>query len=474
MLSIGLIPLHRTTFDSEWALNLWERIKKTTLSIIQSKYSDTNIQVVYPSDEIGLNGIVIDDKSALDTIRQFKSRDVDAIVLINLTFGDEISGAYIAMEFKDKPVFIAATKEPDPLYDLKLRRSDSLTGTLALASALHRRRIPFIFLGIVSPEEDSFNEFIDKIIRVTYAYKSLVDSRIGIVGPRPDRFEAVVFNEEELMRRFNIRLVHLSIAEVIEEARRINDEDKCVQDTLSEYLSLFPVDDHVKDKYVKLAKLECVLRRNISNYFLNGIAFKCWTEPQRYYGIAPCLVLARLTNSGVMASCEVDVYGLLSMLILYGMNLKQNVPFFFDWTVPHPTKENVFLAWHCGNMPLSLCKSSCSLSHQVRQALRFGWDNTFGTSEGVVRPGDVTILRLMEYGGEFKMIIVKGKVLDEDVPYAGAGCWVEIPSIDDYSQLYGLLIREGLPHHAALIHGDYVEELIELARLLDIKTIVVK
>lgn len=474
MLTIGIVPLHRTTFDSKWAVELWDRIRRTILSFIQSMDYNIDLQIVYPSEDIGYNGIVVDDKSALDTIELFRSKKVDSVVLLNLTFGDEISGACIAMEFKDKPIFLAATMEPEPLHDLKLRRSDSYTGTLALASALHRRRLPFIFLGVMSHDDELLKKSMEKVIRISYAYKRLIGSRIGIVGPRPDRFEAVVFNEAELMKRFNLRLVHISIAEILEEARRLEMDDKCVHDVLRDYTRLFSFNDNLREKFMKIAKLECVLRKCINSYALEGLAFKCWTEPQRYYGVAPCLVLSRLTDSGIMTSCEVDVYGLLSMLILYNISLNQNVPFFFDWTIPHSTKENAFLAWHCGNMPLSICKAGCKVSYQVRQALRFGWENAFGTSEGVLKPGDVTILRLMEYDGEFKMLIVKGRVLDEEVPFSGAAGWIEVSGVSSYSQLYDLLVKEGFPHHAALVHGDYVDELVELAKLLKIKTIVIK
>jgi len=42
--------------------------------------------------------------------------------------------------------------------------------------------------------------------------------------------------------------------------------------------------------------------------------------------------MGRLTDSGVMASCEVDIYGALTMLIQHRASLSKVAPHFIDWT----------------------------------------------------------------------------------------------------------------------------------------------
>lgn len=99
-----------------------------------------------------------------------------------------------------------------------------------------------------------------------------------------------------------------------------------------------------------------------------------------------------------------------------------------------------------------------------------GVEKAYGTLEGRVKPGIVTISRLVEYDGEFKLFITRGRALDEPGPFRGSWVWVEVSDLD---KVYRTLIEEGFVHHASMIHGDYVEPLVNAAKILGIKAIVV-
>ena len=38
-------------------------------------------------------------------------------------------------------------------------------------------------------------------------------------------------------------------------------------------------------------------------------------------------------------------------MLVQRLLLESTVPHFIDWTIQHQELENVFLAWHCGNVP---------------------------------------------------------------------------------------------------------------------------
>jgi L-fucose isomerase-like protein len=173
-----------------------------------------------------------------------------------------------------------------------------------------------------------------------------------------------------------------------------------------------------------------------------------------------------------MTSCEVDIYGALTMLIQYLASLESTVPHFIDWTIRHQEKDNVFLAWHCGNGPPSLvCEGSrVAVSYQSVLGVSLGVDRSMGTAEFQLKPGVVTLCRLQEQIGKFKMLIASGKAIPSDQQLRGSWSWVEVPDMD---KLYETLVKEGFVHHASLIHGDYSKAIKDACEYLGIETIIV-
>lgn len=193
---------------------------------------------------------------------------------------------------------------------------------------------------------------------------------------------------------------------------------------------------------------------------------------QSVYGISPCYAMGRLTDKGIMTSCEVDIYGALTMLLQYLASLGETVPHFIDWTIKHQEKENLFLAWHCGNGPPSLACRDCDISLKYHSILgpSLGIDRSTGTGEFQLAPGAVTLSRLQEQDGKFKMLVAEGEIVTSQQKLRGSWSWVEVPDLD---KLYATLIKEGFVHHASLIHGDCSHALVSACELLGIETVVV-
>jgi len=460
---LGFVPLHRRPFDESWALEL----KRRFVERITADFGAV-VDLVYPTERDTKLGLVSDDSDAEALAERFAREGVDGIVIAALTFGDELAGARVA-ELLGKPVAVYATKEP-PTLPGGFRRSDSFCGTLSLASALYRRGIPFVFGGLVLPEDPEFRRSFDSFVRAVNVVRTFVGAKVGAVGPRPERFETVTFNEAAMAARFKQRLVHVELVEVIEEARRLSDDDPRVARVLSEVSAQLDVSSVPREALLKLAKLEVVLGELAERRGLVGMGLRCWRELELYYGVAPCLVMGRLTDRGVMMACEVDVYGALTMAMQYAAAMGRAVPFFIDWTIKHPTRDNVFLAWHCGNLPPSLCSGRCRLSFHSVMYRDVGAERCYGTVDGRMRPGEVTISRLVEYGGEFKLLLTRGRVVEEPGEFRGSWAWVEVP---DLGRLYSTLVEEGFVHHASMIHGDLVEPLAMAAKLLGIRTVTV-
>ncbi|MCX8187494.1 MAG: L-fucose/L-arabinose isomerase family protein [Nitrososphaeria archaeon] len=460
---LGFVPLHRYPFDEKWGVEIRRRV-------IESVSKIPGVRLIYPGEDLTKMGLVWDDDDAEKVIDFFKSEKVDGLLIGTMTFGDELAGARVAEEFKGYPIAVFGTKEPEPLPG-GFRRSDSFCGTLSLTSGLYRREIPFTFLGIFFPEEDVFRRKLDTFIRATAIMSKFIGARVGLIGPRPERFETVTFNEAEMVRRFKQRVVHESLLMVVEEARALNDKDPEVVKILDEMKSAIDVSQAPPESLLKMAKLEAVLRRVAKERRLSAMGIRCWTELQKYYGISPCFVMGRLTQSGIPCSCEVDIYGALTMLIQYEASLETMPPHFIDWTIQHPRDPNTFLSWHCGNAPPTLFCPGCLASLRYHSILYrdVGVEGSYGTAEFRLKPGPVTICRLGEHRGEFKMLITRGEALEEAAEFRGSWVWVKVADLD---KLYRTLVDEGFVHHASLIHGDHVEPIAEACKMLNIRTVI--
>jgi L-fucose isomerase-like protein len=307
-------------------------------------------------------------------------------------------------------------------------------------------------------------------VRVCSVVKGFIGAQVGLVGPRPERFETCIFSEDAMIKAFKQRVVPLSLADIMHQANMLDDNAPDVQKVMQEMRQEIASSGTSEEAIKKLAKLELALGKFAEERNLSGMGVQCWTAMQKVYGVSPCYSMGRLTDRGIMCSCEVDIYGSLTMLIQHLASLKATPPHFIDWTIKHQEKENVFLSWHCGNAPPSLVCQGCSVmlkSHSILGEM-LGLEKSVGTAEFQLKPGLVTICRLVEYNGKFKMLLTKGEVETVDQKLRGSWCWVKVASLDS---LYRTLVEKGFIHHASVIHGDYVKPIADACRLLGIETV---
>ena len=200
------------------------------------------------------------------------------------------------------------------------------------------------------------------------------------------------------------------------------------------------------------------------------MAIQCW--PQRS-GIALCAVMGRLSDRGMFAACETDVLGAVSMLISHRAALGATVPHLIDWTIQHRDDPNRLLAWHCGNAPPSLAADAKATAIRHRNDMKGELpvgksDSNTGLFQFQLRPGPVTMCRLAECDGHWKMLITAGQIVPSDEVLCGTWSWVQVR---DHAAMYRTLVENGFIHHASLIHGDQVETLKLACKFLDIEPV---
>ena len=449
MVRIGFIPSHRSPFNKEWAVDMRNR----TIKKIEENIKE--VELVYPDENLTEGGLVTYMKDVEKVIKLFKEKNINGLIIGMMTFGEEIPNLLIAEAFDSIPILVFGTKE-GPFTKDGNRKSDSFCGTISTASGLVRRKIKFDFSGIYFPEEEEFISDVRRFSRAVIADSGFRGMKIGIIGPRPAPFETCAINEIDLIEKFRIKVVPFTLLKLKSDMEDTKDTE--IKEINSEIKKAY--DSGLTDEKVIswISRLEYVLRKYARKESLSGFAIQCWTAMQEVIGLSPCLSMGRLTDSGIMSACEVDVHGAITMKIQHLLTSADNVPHFIDWTIQNQENENVFLAWHCGNAPISLVCKSCSPQINTHSILgeQIGYDKSYGTAEFQLKEGVVTLNRLVEIDGRFKMLSATGEAIPDDRTLRGSWKWIKVK---DLKKLYRTIIEEGFVHHASMIFGDLRKEM---------------
>ena len=353
---LGFIPSYRNAF-TPWCQRMRDESLAALSTIpgiewITPLTAPEEAQALQPG--MTPHGAVRDLDQAESVAEFFASAKVDGLVLCPLDFGDERSAAKVA-ELLRLPVLLYATKEPPARTDVTMARvSDSYCGNLSLASALHRRGIPFHYAGLFFPAEAELHRQVAQFAAAVAVVSGLRGARIGQIGVRPATFETVAYDERAMVAQFGQNVICASLSDLVDEALAYAEDDSellAVERAISEGVAQVTVSpEHLR----RIARLELAFMRFWRSNHLSAMTAQCWRSIQQTMDVSVCAMYGRLTQRHMLTACETDVLGALSMLISYHAALGQRLPHFIDWTIQHREQPDWLLAWHCGNAPPSL------------------------------------------------------------------------------------------------------------------------
>jgi len=188
---------------------------------------------------------------------------------------------------------------------------------------------------------------------------------------------------------------------------------------------------------------------------------RCWPETFIKRDCAVCASSSLLTDQGTPASCEADVNGTITQLILQAVG--DSAAFSTDLVSADPA-QNTVVFWHCGLAPLSMCDPS----FQPRGALHSNRQRPL-LMEFPLKPGRVTVARLSRANGGYRLIIGTGEMLHAPMQFTGTSgvCRLDSP----LKSVLDTIMREGLDHHYAIVYGDHAEALELFAEMADLPVV---
>jgi L-fucose isomerase-like protein len=175
------------------------------------------------------------------------------------------------------------------------------------------------------------------------------------VASRPQSFYSIIVNENELLEKFGIEIIPITLGAVVRQVNEALKENRPEIDEIAGIIKGIVNFTKVSDESTrKIAALKYVMTKIIKEDDLQAVAFQCWDELQFQLGICSCFVHALITDEGTPFACESDIHGAISSLMLQAASMFSEPTFFSDLTIRHPENDNAELLWHCGAFPPSL------------------------------------------------------------------------------------------------------------------------
>ena len=272
-----------------------------------------------------------------------------------MNFGTEEAVGRLG-KFLGKPLLLWGPRDEAP-QDNGIRLRDTQCGLFATSNVLQKYGVPFSYIVNSRLDDPVFERGVKTFLAAVRAAKAFVGARIGQVSTRPANFYTVICNEQELMSRWDIELVPITLTRLEKAVREAGQRRQAGEGRSRSIAARLNIKSEVKTETMqRIAALKVFMQDWARDANLSAIAFKCHEDLQDALGIYPCVANGELTNLGVPVICETDIHGALTSVLLQHAAPTEKPIFFADLTVRHPTNNNAELLWHCGNFPQSLQK----------------------------------------------------------------------------------------------------------------------
>lgn len=362
------------------------------------------------------------------------------------------------------PLGIWAT--PEPRYDGDIQLNSFVTASM-FASTLRRfYRPPKTFKWLFGHVDDpGFRRRLGVTVGALKGRQALCASKVAWIGGLAPGFENLRFDQRDLHARAGgARVMARELREIVDIARQFDagETQRVVRDMVAAARAIEVPDEHIE----RNARLYLALREVCSQTGANAVAMQDWPEIQDVYDVSPLLALCWLANQdGIPSAHEGDVLGALTMRMLAGISGTR--PTIMDIAAVDPERESALL-WHCGGSPHDLADEN---------GVTYAFHPTLGRKQGrgpwgtvvdqTLAPGRCTLAYLSEDVQALWNFGAEVFADPERAGFDGDRGWIrgfrhggdKVPAAD----LLETVLTTGQEHHHGFVHGDWTEELTELA-----------
>ena len=323
------------------------------------------------------------------------------------------------------------------------------------------------------------NEFQNKFfitLRSLIATKKMKQSKIGWIGGISPGFDNMMIDKNELKKNIGVSVEELTIKDLLKIAdeikqEKIDDEIKKIKNVASS----ISVSD--ENSFNKVTRVYFALKKVKEDNNWDSLAVQCWSQFQELYNIAPCMAYSWMgSEDGVAVSCEGDVQGSCSMLLLNYLSNASKSSTLLDLATFDESSDSV-LMWHCGVTPRHFANED-GIKWVDHSTLGRKTKNKYGIAgDHVFKPQETTTTYL---SNNAKRIIVLNSSIFKHTNkgFDGTRGWFRNIYLNrekiSSKDLINTLNVLGHEHHYAVGQGNFSQELLEFAAwndLMLVKTI---
>ena len=441
-IKVALAPIARSHFD----LAMAEQVARSFR---------TNL-IFHGLKVLGSGALITNLEQARKLAAELEGQEFDLLLVCQTTFTDSTL-LFTLVEACQKPVFLWGVPEEPSGDRLKLA---SLSGLNLATHALTNAHIPYEF--VYAPVNDQAG--LQKIISTGEANRvklRLQHARIGVVGQPPDGMDSCWMDESALRDKLGVTTVRIELKQVLERVQGLDvSQTKAVRMMLDRKLDNLEQLD--QDALGRALGTYQVLKEIASEEKLDGLAVRCWPEFFEDLQCAACGAISLLSDEKLPSSCEADLNGALSQLILHWLSAG---PAFNTDMVTADVQADEIVLWHCGQAPLAMADPNATPQAVVHSNRGVPFMFNFP-----LKPGKVTFTRLSRFKDGLRLVVGAGQVLPARPGFTGTYGVVRMDH--PAAQVLDTVLQQGLEHHLALTYGEHLSALHKLAEMLKLPLLV--
>lgn len=310
------------------------------------------------------------------------------------------------------------------------------------------------YKGVLGAPEEAADEVV-RFSKVANAYQRLKRCSVGLVGYTAMSIYTGTFDHVLMRAIVGPEIQHIDSYSLIRRAEKQSLEARQAVAARLRTMACVRA-DVTEESLLKAAGLYLALMELRQELSLDAVNVKCQYEFSKEYAMTMCVPLSLAADDGLLCSCEGDILCTVSMLIL-GYLTGQTIA--YGDAINHT--GNTLKLSPCGFMPFALGHGKKEITNFMPNCGFSGIQASF-----VMKPGRVTVIRLVEDIGGYHIVYFTGEGLETQKRQG----WM--PALD---VLLDGRMEDLLDHysgqHYAICYGDVTREIEMLAKLLKVPTV---
>ena len=396
-----------------------------------------------------------DAADAVDVCRQFKKEDLDALVIVEVTWIMD------SMQY----IFMNELQIPTIFWAVPYTETFSIGCVQHFGSILKGQGIEYEYVyGL--PEDEAPAGRVKAAAQASQIIRAVKGMRLALVGPRqtwrvagPQDMSA---EEWEFSKKFGVTLIHIEMSEITEGADKISDEEaEKTLNCLSKRTGKVLAD---KETMLYMAKVYLATKQTIEAYSLDAMAAECYPM---FSGLMN-LTSSWLADEGFIVDTEGDIG---HTMIMYMLNLaaKGGACALGEVGSIDDEKQILSLA-HEGSTAHSLAEGI--------EKVQISPSGEKGTFVGLpLKPMEkATVASIVGNKGNYKLLIEKADVVKaeyEEWKQGGEKLLVKLHVPVKASDTVDKMMKIGLDHHLIVKEGDLTAIMSAICKYMGIEKVTI-